>query len=75
MPGGGVWMSGKESETQMSFDRKYPNRKDWRKEFRKSKAFDRSCRCHGACSYCQNNRLHSTTVREQAADDASRELK
>ena len=54
----------------MSFDKNYPNRKDWRKPYRKSKAWDRTCRNHGACSYCENNRLYKArrediTMREQ----------
>lgn len=42
----------------MSFDKDYPNRKDIRKKYRKSKRFDRSCRNHGNCPYCRENRLH-----------------
>lgn len=41
----------------MSFDTFYPNRKDHRKQYRKSKRFDRSCRNHGNCVWCKNNRL------------------
>lgn len=26
--------------------------------YRKSRAFDRSCRCHGDCVYCLGNRMH-----------------
>lgn len=26
--------------------------------YRKSRAFDSSCRCHGSCSYCLSNRMH-----------------
>ncbi|MFN0077385.1 MAG: hypothetical protein ACKVY0_13015 [Prosthecobacter sp.] len=26
--------------------------------YRKSRAFDRSCRCHGSCGYCLRNRMH-----------------
>lgn len=41
----------------MSFDNKnYPNRKDKRRPYRGSKRFDRSCRNHGSCKYCENNR-------------------
>jgi hypothetical protein len=29
-----------------------------KQKYRGSKAFDRSCRNHGSCSYCENNRLH-----------------
>ena len=42
----------------MSFDKAYPNRKDWRKPYvRRSGQSDRSCRNHGSCPYCENNRL------------------
>ena len=42
----------------MSFDKEYPNRKDWRQPYRKSQRFDISCRCHGGCGYCHGNRIH-----------------
>jgi len=32
--------------------------KEKRKPYRKSKRFDRSCRNHGSCDYCKDNRLH-----------------
>lgn len=51
----------------MAFDKNYPNRKDQRKPYRKSKAFDRSCRNHGSCGYCEDNRLHGNKRREQGA--------
>lgn len=36
-----------------------PRRKNRaRKPYRGSKAFDRTCRNHGSCEYCQGNRLH-----------------
>jgi hypothetical protein len=54
----------------MPFDTHYPNRKDQRRPFRKSKAFDRSCRNHGGCPYCLGNRRHADARREQAARDA-----
>lgn len=44
----------------MSFDKDYPNRKDHRKPYLKgSKRFDLSCRCHGSCTWCLSNRIHS----------------
>jgi len=53
----------------MSFDNDYPKRKDWRKPYRKAKAFVRSCRNHGSCPYCLGNRTHKnkkhTTVSEE----------
>lgn len=42
----------------MPFDTDYPNRKDRRKPYRKSAAFDRSCRPHGGCPYCERGRRH-----------------
>jgi hypothetical protein len=42
----------------MSFDNDYPKRKDWRKPYRKSKAFDRTCRNHGSCPWCALGRQH-----------------
>lgn len=41
----------------MGFDKKYPNRKDWRKPYRGSKAVDASCRNHGDCPHCRDSRL------------------
>lgn len=29
--------------------------------YRRSRRFDRTCRCHGSCSYCRGNRLHQQT--------------
>ena len=34
------------------------NKKEYRKPYRGSKRFDRSCRNHGSCSYCQEGRTH-----------------
>jgi hypothetical protein len=48
----------------MSFDTNYPNRKDHRKRYYKAKAFDRSCRNHGACPYCYGSRMHKYKKRD-----------
>ena len=53
----------------MSFDNKYPNRKDRRKPYRKAKAFDRSCRNHGACPYCESGRKYPDKRRAPADED------
>lgn len=52
----------------MSFDKNYPNRKDHRKSFYNSKAFDRSCRNHGACPYCLDSRMHKHKKRKIPID-------
>lgn len=51
----------------MSFDKEYPNRKDWRKPYRGSKRFDRTCRCHGGCKYCEGNRTYTAKRDLEAA--------
>lgn len=43
----------------MSLDKAIAYKKEKRKPYRGSKAFDRSCRNHGSCPYCQNNRVFS----------------
>ena len=34
--------------------------------YRKSRAFDRTCRNNGSCSYCRKNRLYNTNKKLQA---------
>lgn len=50
----------------MSFDTFYPNRKDRRKKYYGSKDFDRTCRNHGSCPYCQGNRKHKNERRKMS---------
>jgi hypothetical protein len=50
-------------------DKAIQHGKEHRRQYRKSKRFDRSCRNHGSCSYCEDNRKHSARKRERAADD------
>lgn len=50
----------------MSRTRKHP--------YRKSRRFDATCRCHGACPYCRDNRLYNDKRRRAAADAQLREL-
>ena len=44
----------------MSLDKAIEHGKEKRKPYRGSKAVDCTCRNHGSCSYCLNNRLHSS---------------
>jgi len=39
-------------------DKSIANGREHRKPFYGSKAVDKSCRCHGSCDFCRNNRLH-----------------
>ncbi len=59
----------------MSFDKDYPNRKDWRKPYTDSRAFDGHCRNHGSCPYCQNGRQHSNKRRMPLADIEAKEAR
>ena len=56
----------------MSFLKAILHGKEKRKNYRGSKVFDYSCRNHGSCDYCKNNRLFSTF---KLRDKANREIK
>jgi hypothetical protein len=55
------------------FYRSIETGKEKRKPFRKAKAFDRSCRNHGSCKYCEENRLRQTRLIELKAREALQE--
>ena len=40
----------------MSLDKAIEHGKEKRKQYRGSKLYDRSCRNHGSCPWCQGNR-------------------
>ena len=42
----------------MSLDKAIEFGKEKRKQFRKSKSFDRTCRNHGSCPWCEGNRTY-----------------
>ncbi|MCC8068478.1 MAG: hypothetical protein LIO71_01775 [Ruminococcus sp.] len=42
-----------------------------RKQYRGSKAFDRTCRNHGGCEVCLRNRMYKNLKRIQSANDKS----
>ena len=53
----------------MSLDKAIKHGKEKRKEYRGSKRFDRTCRNHGRCSYCENNRRHSDIKNARSIDE------
>jgi hypothetical protein len=57
----------------MGFDKKYPNRKDKRKQYYKSGAVDKSCRPGGSCPWCAGNREHNTKKRLMRSKDSEKE--
>ena len=42
----------------MSLDKAIEHGKERRKQYRGSKAIDTSCRNHGSCTWCEENRKH-----------------
>ena len=57
----------------MSLDKSIYSGKEHRKQYRKAKAFDRSCRNHGSCGWCLSNRKYSTIKRILVAEDTKGE--
>lgn len=43
--------------------------KEHRKPYKGSKDFDKSCRNHGGCDYCKDNRLYSANKALEAAKE------
>jgi len=54
----------------MTMDRAIASGKEHRRPYRGSRAFDRSCRHGGSCSWCEGNR----TVRAKREISAARDL-
>lgn len=55
-------------------DKAIQHGKEKRKPYYHSGRFDRSCRPHGGCPWCERNREHATKVRELAAEEQERIL-
>ena len=46
---------------------KYRTNKTIKKNYTKSKRFDKSCRNHGGCGWCEDNRLYQYNRAKEAA--------
>ena len=57
----------------MALDKAIKSGKEHRKEYHGSKSFDPSCRNHGGCPWCEENRRHKFVVRERASAQALKE--
>ena len=53
----------------MSLDKAIKHGKERRKKYRRSKAFDQSCRNHGDCSVCQENRNYANKKRLMESEE------
>ena len=56
----------------MSLEKAIEHGKEHRKPYYGSKACDKSCRPHGSCSWCYNNRMHQ---QKKADIDKKEQLK
>ena len=55
----------------MSFDKAIEHGKEYRKPYRDARRFDKTCRNHGACPWCERNRTIARRRIEQAIEDES----
>lgn len=55
----------------MPLDKAIMHGKEHRKAYRGTKAVDHSCRNHGGCSYCEENRRHKFRDKHPVEKDAS----
>lgn len=58
----------------MSLDKAINSGKEYRKNYFGSKRFDRSCRNHGNCGYCENNRNFCSEKRKLACEEQENEV-
>ena len=57
----------------MTHNKAIEHGKERRKPYRGSRRWDRSCRNHGSCGYCRDNRLYSVKRGKQATDEQLKE--
>ena len=57
----------------MSLDKAIESGKEKRKKYRKSKAFDSTCRNHGSCPWCEGNRTNKNNNKKKVADKELKE--
>lgn len=57
----------------MSLNKAIEHGKEKRKKYRGSKAIDCTCRNHGSCDWCRENREHKNTKRKESTDNQLKE--
>lgn len=57
----------------MALDKAIKSGKEHRKEYHGSKSIDRTCRNHGSCEWCLENRLYKYLKKEQKMLDKIKE--
>lgn len=53
----------------MSLDKAIQHGKEKRKPYTGSKAIDRTCRSHGGCDWCRENRMHKYNKKIERMDE------
>lgn len=51
----------------MSLNKAIDSGKEHRKQYTGSKSIDRTCRNHGSCDWCRNNRLYQRLKAEEGS--------
>ena len=59
----------------MSLDKAIKYGKEKRKQYTGAQAVDRTCRNHGSCDWCKNNRLYQQLRMDEASRQALEEMK
>ena len=57
----------------MGLEQAIKHKKEKRKPYYGSKAFDATCRNHGSCLWCKGNRLHKRMQEEERLKDMENE--
>lgn len=57
----------------MSLDKSIEHGKEHRKQYKGGKAIDPSCRNHGGCPWCLENRTYKYKKKEQSMQDREEE--
>lgn len=58
----------------MSLNKAIEHGKEHRKKYRGSKCFDKTCRNHGGCDWCLNNRMYKYKKKEIKMLDRYKEM-
>jgi hypothetical protein len=55
-------------------DKAIKSGKEHRKEYYGSEAIDKSCRCHGGCSFCLSNRMYRYKKEKEKMLDREKDM-
>lgn len=59
----------------MSLNKAIKHKKEHRKEYHGSKAFDKTCRNHGGCDWCLENRMYQKLKEEERCNFSEEDFK